>query len=136
MADDLQKHDYDKPFYMNIITDAQDPKDNSLMTTEFKDMHYTDLIYAFRQRNREMYCHYLSYEDERRVLQRAYLKSKKMLFSQKECLLCNQMKDNSAFGSFDNQRQSMGSGSNFLSANKKQTPSKSNRSRWNVPAKK
>ena len=30
----------------------------------------------------------------------------------------------------------MGSGSNFLSANKKQTPSKSNRSKWNIPAKK
>lgn len=89
MADDLQKHEYDMPSHVNIVTDAKDAKDNSLMTTEFRDLHYTDMIYAFRQRNREMYCHYLSYEDERKILQRQYLKSKKMLFSQKECLLCN-----------------------------------------------
>ena len=68
MAFGLNKHDYDKPFYANIMTEPKDPKDNSLMTTEFKNMHYTDLIYAFRQRNREMYCHYLDFETERNVL--------------------------------------------------------------------
>lgn len=70
------------------MTNPKDPKDNSLQTTEFKNLHYTDMIYAFRQRNREMFCHYLGYESERKVLQRKYLKSKKMLFSQKECTLC------------------------------------------------